>query len=50
MEMNHQDFVLPARTFPDAFTGRYIKRLRTSLGFIFGNYAVYVLQCRIAVR
>jgi hypothetical protein len=23
--MNHQDFVLPARDFLDAFTGRHIK-------------------------
>jgi hypothetical protein len=57
--MNHQDFVLPARDFLNAFTGRHIERLRTGLGFIFGNYPVHLFhigggrivfeQCGIAV-
>jgi len=33
--MNHQDFVLVARDFLDAFTGCHVKRLRTGLPFIF---------------
>ena len=32
--MNHQDFVLLARDFLDAFTGRHVKWLRAGLGFI----------------
>jgi hypothetical protein len=32
--MNHQDFVLLARNFPEAFTGRHVKWLRAGLGFI----------------
>src|SRR5713101_7966533 len=48
--MNHQDLVLLARDFLEAFTGRYIKWLRAGLGFIFGNHFVHffhVSGCRI---
>src|SRR5260370_34023091 len=39
--MNHQDFVLLARDFPEAFTGRHVKWLRAGLGFILGNQFVH---------
>src|ERR1700693_2298462 len=39
--VNHQDFVLLARDFLDAFTGRHVKRLRAGLGFVFGDYLVH---------
>jgi hypothetical protein len=42
--MNHQDFVLPARDFLDAFTGRHVEWLGTGLRFIFGNYPVHFLH------
>jgi hypothetical protein len=42
--MNHQDFVLVTRDFLEAFAGRHIKRLRTGLGFIFGNHPVYFVH------
>src|SRR5882724_118500 len=48
--MYHQDFILLARDFLDAFTGSHVKWLRTGLGFIFGNYLVHFLHigsCRI---
>src|SRR5882672_5571204 len=48
--MYHQDFILLARDFLDAFTGSHVKWLRTGLGFIFGNYVVHFLHigsCRI---
>jgi hypothetical protein len=51
--MNHQDFALLARDFPDAFTGRHVKWLRTSLSFIFGNHPVYFVhvgRCRIVLE
>ncbi len=40
--MNHQDFVLLARDFLEAFTGRHVKWLRAGLGFIFGNHFVHI--------
>src|SRR5712664_2188979 len=39
--MNHQDLVLLARDFLEAFTGRHVKRLRAGLGFILGNHFVH---------
>ncbi len=42
--MNHQDFVLLARDFLEAFTGRHVKWLRAGLGFIFGNHFVHLLR------
>src|ERR1700731_3018239 len=57
--MNHQDFVLLARNFLDAFTGCHVKWLRAGLGLIFGNHLVHFPhvgscwivfeKCRIAV-
>src|SRR5258708_1406902 len=48
--MNHQNFVLLARDFLDAFAGRHVKWLRAGLGFISGNHLVHffhVTSCRI---
>src|SRR5712692_9760790 len=48
--MNHQDFVLLARDFLEAFTGRHVKWLRAGLGFILGDHFVYFFHvggCRI---
>src|SRR5713226_972396 len=48
--MNHQDFVLLARDFLEAFTGRHVKWLRAGLGFILGNHFVHFFHvggCRI---
>jgi len=39
--MNHQDLVLLARDFADAFTGRKVKRLRAGLDFVFGDHPVH---------
>src|ERR1700730_16046509 len=46
----HQDFILVARDFIDAFTGCHVKWLRAGLGFIFGNHLVHFFHfgsCRI---
>src|SRR6266516_37529 len=48
--MNHQDFILLARDFLEAFTGRHVKWLRAGLGFILGNQFVHFFHvggCRI---
>src|SRR5436309_4161031 len=48
--VNHQNFVLLARDFLEAFTGRHVKRLCAGLGFIIGNQFVHffhVRGCRI---
>src|SRR5712664_842425 len=48
--MNHQDLVLLARDFLEAFTGRHVKWLRAGLGFILGNHFVHFFHvggCRI---
>src|SRR5229473_363203 len=48
--MNHQNFVLLARDFLEAFTGRHVKWLRAGLRFIFGNHLVHFFHvngCRI---
>src|SRR5260370_34064083 len=48
--MNHQDFVLLARNFLEAFTACHVKWLRAGLGFILGNQFVHffhVSSCRI---
>jgi hypothetical protein len=42
--MNHQDFVLVARDFLDAFTGGHIKRLRTGSGFILGKHSIHFVH------
>src|SRR5260370_28375510 len=39
--MNHQDFILRARNFLYAFTGRHVKWLRAGLGFVLGNDSLY---------
>jgi len=43
--MNHQDFVLIARDFLDAFTGRHIKRLRAGLG-LYSAITSSLLPCQ----
>src|SRR6266849_1388677 len=51
--MNHQDFVLLARDFREAFAGRHVKWLSAGLGFIFGNHVVHffhVSGCRIVFK
>src|SRR5882762_9348107 len=51
--MNHQNFVLLARDFLDAFAGRHVKWLRAGLGFISGNHLVHffhVSGCRIVFK
>src|SRR6266702_8188007 len=48
--VNHQNFVLLARDFLEAFTGRHVKRLCAGLGFILGNQFVHFFHvggCRI---
>jgi len=42
--MNHQNFVLLARDFLDAFAGCHVKRLRAGLGFILGNHSVHFIH------
>ena len=42
--MNHQDFILLARDFLDAFTGFHAERLCSGLGFILGNAPLEVRE------
>src|SRR6266403_780458 len=51
--MNHQDFVLLARDFLDAFTGFHVKRLCSGFRFILRNHSVHffhVSGCRIVLE